>query len=114
MANDKAKGQQMWGGRFAAQPSDIMQSINASIDVDRRMVREDIAGSRAHADMLAEQGIITDADNQAIQSGLDQVTAEVQDGTFPYRAELEDIHMNVEARLKELIGEPAGRMHTAR
>ena len=114
MASESKKGQQMWGGRFAAQPSDIMQSINASIDVDRRMVREDIAGSRAHADMLAEQGIISEADNVAIQDGLDQVVAEVQDGTFPYRAELEDIHMNVEARLKELIGEPAGRLHTAR
>lgn len=114
MASDTQKGQQMWGGRFAAQPTDIMQSINASIDVDRRMVREDIAGSRAHADMLAEQGIITDADNEAIQSGLDQVVAEVQGGTFPYRVELEDIHMNVEARLKEIVGEPAGRLHTAR
>jgi len=114
MASDSKKGQQMWGGRFAAQPSDIMQSINASIDVDRRMVREDIAGSRAHADMLAEQGIISEADNVAIQDGLDQVVAEVQDDSFPYRAELEDIHMNVEARLKELIGEPAGRLHTAR
>lgn len=114
MASDTQKGQQMWGGRFAAQPTDIMQSINASIDVDRRMVREDIAGSRAHADMLAEQGIITDADNEAIQAGLDQVVAEVQGGTFPYRVELEDIHMNVEARLKEIVGEPAGRLHTAR
>lgn len=114
MASDKAKGQQMWGGRFAAQPSDIMQSINASIDIDRRMVREDIAGSRAHADMLAEQDIISEADNEAIQGGLDQVIAEVEAGTFPYRVELEDIHMNVEARLKELIGEPAGRLHTAR
>ena len=73
MASESKKGQQMWGGRFAAQPSDIMQSINASIDVDRRMVREDIAGSRAHADMLAEQGIISEADNVAIQDGLDQV-----------------------------------------
>ncbi len=88
MASDDSKGQQMWGGRFAAQPSDIMQSINTSIDIDRRMVREDIAGSRAHADMLAEQEIITEADNQAIQDGLDQVMAEVQGGTFPYRAEL--------------------------
>src|SRR6056297_612793 len=114
MASETSKGQKMWGGRFAAQPSDIMQSINASIDIDRRMVREDIAGSRAHADMLAEQGIISDADNQAIQDGLDQVVAEVEAGIFPYRAELEDIHMNVEARLKELIGEPAGRLHTAR
>ncbi|MCB4379499.1 argininosuccinate lyase, partial [Synechococcus sp. MU1644] len=114
MASDSKKGQQMWGGRFAAQPSDIMQSINASIDADRRMVREDIAGSRAHADMLAEQGIISEDDNVAIQDGLGQIVAEVQDGSFPYRAELEDIHMNVEARLKELIGEPAGRLHTAR
>ena len=114
MASETKKGQQMWGGRFAAQPSDIMQSINASIDIDKRMVREDVAGSRAHADMLAEQGIISEEDNLAIQDGLDQVIAEVDAGTFPYRAELEDIHMNVEARLKELIGEPAGRLHTAR
>ncbi|MEL8055167.1 MAG: argininosuccinate lyase [Pseudomonadota bacterium] len=114
MAGKAKKGQQMWGGRFAAQPSDIMQSINASIDVDKRMVREDIAGSRAHADMLAEQGIISEADLDAIQSGLDQIVTEVQAGEFPYRADLEDIHMNVEARLKELIGDPAGRLHTAR
>ncbi len=114
MATEETKGQQMWGGRFAAQPSDIMQSINASIDIDRRMAREDIAGSRAHADMLAEQEIISAEDNQAIQDGLDQISQEVIAGTFPYRAELEDIHMNVEARLKELIGEPAGRLHTAR
>ena len=91
-----------------------MQSINASIDVDRRMVLEDIAGSRAHADMLAETGIITVADNEAIQSGLDKVLEEVRNGSFPYREELEDIHMNVEARLRELIGDPAARLHTAR
>lgn len=114
MVDKPAKGQQMWGGRFAAQPSDIMQSINASIDVDRRMVLQDIAGSRAHADMLAETGIITAEDNEAIQGGLDQVLEEVKAETFPYRVELEDIHMNIEARLKELIGEPAGRLHTAR
>nr|WP_026180740.1 argininosuccinate lyase [Henriciella marina] len=114
MVDKPSKGQQMWGGRFAAQPSDIMQSINASIDVDRRMVLQDIAGSRAHADMLAETGIITAEDNEAIQGGLDQVLEEVKAETFPYRVELEDIHMNIEARLKELIGEPAGRLHTAR
>ena len=114
MASETKKGQQMWGGRFAAQPSDIMQSINASIDVDQRMVREDIAGSRAHADMLAEQGIISDTDNVAIQDGSDQIASELEAGAFPFRVELEDIHMNVEARLKELIGEPAGRLHTAR
>ena len=114
MVDNPSKGQQMWGGRFAAQPSDIMQSINASIDVDRRMVLQDIAGSRAHADMLAETGIISEEDNVAIQDGLDQVLEEVKAGTFPYRVELEDIHMNIEARLKELIGAPAGRLHTAR
>ncbi|MEL7040922.1 MAG: argininosuccinate lyase [Pseudomonadota bacterium] len=114
MASESTKGQKMWGGRFAAQPSDIMQSINASIDIDRRLVRQDIAGSRAHADMLAEQGIISDADHLAIQDGLDQIIAEVDAGTFPFRVELEDIHMNVEARLKDLIGAPAGRLHTAR
>ena len=114
MSEKTGKGQQMWGGRFAAQPSDIMQSINASIDIDRRMAVQDIAGSRAHADMLAECGIISEADNEQIQAGLDSVLEEVRAGTFPYRVELEDIHMNVEARLKELIGEPAGRLHTAR
>lgn len=114
MSNKDSKGQQMWGGRFAAQPSDIMQSINASIDIDRRMAVQDIAGSRAHADMLAECAIITEEDNEAIQAGLDQVLEEVKSGAFPYRVELEDIHMNVEARLKEIIGEPAGRLHTAR
>jgi argininosuccinate lyase len=108
------KGQSMWGGRFAATPAAIMTEINASLDVDRRMAEEDVAGSRAHADMLAEMGILTAADNEAIQSGLDGVSAELRAGTFPFRRELEDIHMNVEARLKELIGEPAGRLHTAR
>ena len=114
MSTKESKGQQMWGGRFAAQPSDIMQSINASIDIDRRMAVQDISGSRAHADMLAECGIISEEDNEKIQAGLDAVLEEVKAGTFPYRVELEDIHMNVEARLKELIGEPAGRLHTAR
>ncbi|WP_300377425.1 argininosuccinate lyase [Henriciella sp.] len=114
MADKQGESQQMWGGRFAAQPSDIMQSINASIDVDRRMVLQDVAGSRAHADMLAECGIISHEDNEQIQTGLDRVLEEVKAGTFPYRTELEDIHMNVEARLKELVGEPAGRLHTAR
>ena len=104
----------MWGGRFAATPTDIMEEINASLDIDRRMAAEDISGSRAHADMLAEMGIISEADNEAIQGGLDTVAEELRNGSFPFRRELEDIHMNVEARLKELIGEPAGRLHTAR
>ena len=114
MTMSSTKGQTMWGGRFAATPSAIMNEINASLDVDQRMAEEDVAGSRAHADMLAEMGILTAADNEAIQAGLDLVSAELRDGVFPFRRELEDIHMNVEARLKELIGEPAGRLHTAR
>lgn len=109
-----AKGQMMWGGRFDATPSAIMEEINASLDVDRRMAAEDIAGSRAHADMLAEMGILPAADNEAIQAGLDRILEELREGVFPFRRELEDIHMNIEARLKELIGEPAGRLHTAR
>ncbi|WP_299950823.1 argininosuccinate lyase [Hyphomonas sp. BRH_c22] len=111
---NQGKGQTMWGGRFAATPSEIMDEINCSLDIDRRMAEEDIAGSRAHADMLAEMRIISDDDNEAIQSGLDAVLGELRDGSFPFRRELEDIHMNVEARLKELIGAPAGRLHTAR
>ncbi|MEM6412330.1 MAG: argininosuccinate lyase [Pseudomonadota bacterium] len=114
MADSRQKSQQMWGGRFAAQPSDIMESINASIDVDQRMALEDIEGSRAHAAMLAASGIISEADNDAIQKGLADIVQEIQGETFPYSRALEDIHMNIEARLKELIGEPAGRLHTAR
>ena len=114
MAEDEPKGQKMWGGRFAAQPSDIMEAINASIDVDQRMAREDIAGSRAHADMLAATGIISADDNTAIQGGLNTIEDEIEADTFPFSRALEDIHMNVEARLKDLIGEPAGRLHTAR
>lgn len=104
----------MWGGRFAAQPADAMQAINASIDVDKRLWREDIEGSKAHADMLAAQGIITSEDNAAIQAGLDQIAAEIAEGTFPFAAELEDIHLNIEARLTERIGEAGKRLHTGR
>ncbi|GGC97657.1 argininosuccinate lyase [Aquisalinus flavus] len=111
---EKKTGNQMWGGRFAAGPSAIMEAINASIDVDRRLWREDIMGSRAHARMLAAQGIISSDDLAAIETGLEQVAAEIEEGSFPFSAALEDIHMNVEARLKEIIGEPAGRLHTAR
>ncbi len=114
MADETEKGQKMWGGRFAAQPSDIMEAINASIDVDQRMAREDIAGSRAHADMLAATGIISADDNAQIQQGLETIEGEITAGTFPFSRALEDIHMNIEARLKDLIGEPAGRLHTAR
>ncbi|HVK80204.1 MAG TPA: lyase family protein, partial [Verrucomicrobiae bacterium] len=94
----------MWGGRFAAQPADAMQAINASIDIDQRLWREDIEGSKAHADMLAARGIITQEDNQAIQGGLDQIAAEIAAGAFKFSTELEDIHLNIEARLTERIG----------
>ena len=104
----------MWGGRFAAGPDAIMEAINASIGFDRRMAAQDIAGSRAHAAMLAACGIITDKDADAIGEGLLTVLTEIEAGDFPFSTALEDIHMNVEARLKDLIGEPAGRLHTAR
>jgi len=104
----------MWGGRFAAQPADAMQAINASIDTDKRLWREDIEGSKAHADMLAGQGIITQEDNTAIQAGLDQIAAEIVTGNFEFSTELEDIHLNIEARLTERIGEAGKRLHTGR
>ena len=104
----------MWGGRFAAGPDAIMEAINASIDFDKRMARQDIEGSRAHAAMLAACGIITSSDGEAIREGLLTVLSEIEAGEFTFSKELEDIHMNVESRLKDLIGEPAGRLHTGR
>ncbi|MDP7545830.1 MAG: argininosuccinate lyase [Alphaproteobacteria bacterium] len=104
----------LWGGRFAGGASDIMQQINASIDFDRRFYRQDIAGSRAHCSMLVVQGILTAEDGHAILKGLDQIEAEIAASTFAYDPLKEDIHMHVEARLSELIGEAAGRLHTAR
>ncbi|WP_172298984.1 argininosuccinate lyase [Pseudoruegeria sp. HB172150] len=111
--NDKSSNA-MWGGRFAAGPDAIMEAINASIGFDKRLAAQDIQGSRAHAAMLAAQGILTDKDAEAIREGLLTVLSEIEAGTFEFSTALEDIHMNVEARLKELIGEPAGRLHTAR
>ena len=108
------KANAMWGGRFAAGPDAIMEAINASIGFDRRLYAQDIRGSRAHAAMLAAQGIISPSDAEAIREGLLTVLSEIEAGDFPFRTDLEDIHMNVEARLKEIIGEPAGRLHTAR
>ncbi len=104
----------MWGGRFSARPDEIMQAINVSIGVDKRLWQQDLTGSRAHAAMLAKQGIISFEDAQIIDGGLAAITAEIEAGTFPFRDEFEDIHMNVEARLRELIGPVAGRLHTAR
>ncbi|WP_288926443.1 argininosuccinate lyase [uncultured Maritimibacter sp.] len=112
--NNKKTANAMWGGRFAAGPDAIMEAINASIGYDKRLAPQDITGSRAHAAMLAATGIITDNDATAIREGLLTVLSEIENGEFQFSAALEDIHMNVEARLKELIGEPAGRLHTAR
>ncbi|NVO16967.1 MAG: argininosuccinate lyase [Rhodoplanes sp.] len=104
----------MWGGRFESEPAAIMAEINASIDFDRRLFRQDIAASKAHAGMLAEQGIISTADAAEIARGLDAVLGEIEAGTFQFSRALEDIHMNVESRLATLIGPAAGRLHTAR
>ena len=104
----------MWGGRFAAGPDAIMEAINASIGFDQRMASQDIAGSRAHAAMLGATGILSNKDVEAIREGLLTVLSEIDGGTFEFSTALEDIHMNVEARLKEVIGEPAGRLHTGR
>ena len=104
----------MWGGRFAMSPAEIMQEINASIGFDKRLAPQDIRGSKAHAQMLAEAGILTKADARDIAKGLDQILAEIEAGTFKFSNALEDVHMNVESRLKDLIGSAAGRLHTAR
>ena len=108
------KSNKMWGGRFEAQADDIMTEINASIDVDQRLWQQDIAGSKAHAKMLVAQNIISAEDEVAIQNGLDNIAEEIKNGEFEFKVELEDIHMNIEHRLNELIGEPAGRLHTGR
>src|SRR5271155_3396759 len=104
----------MWGGRFTGRPAEAMEEINASIDFDRKLGPQDIAGSEAHLAMLAAQGIVEAADAEAIAKGLAQVKGEIEAGTFSFKRALEDIHMNVESRLAEIIGPAAGRLHTAR
>ncbi|MBN9260473.1 MAG: argininosuccinate lyase [Hyphomicrobium sp.] len=104
----------MWGGRFAMSPAELMVEINASIGFDKAMAPQDIAGSKAHAEMLARQGIISKTDAREIIKGLEQVRSEIERGEFAFSQALEDIHMNVESRLAELIGPAAGRLHTAR
>ena len=105
---------QQWGGRFAEGPSAIMAAINASIGFDRKMWRQDIQGSLAHAAMLAHVGIITAEDEAAIRNGLGKIAARIEAGDFPFDDALEDIHMNIEARLTETIGEAGKRLHTGR
>ena len=104
----------MWGGRFAEGPSAIMTAINASIGFDQRLYAQDIAGSRAHAAMLAAQGIISSTDAEAIGEGLLAILSEIEGGKFPFTTDLEDIHLNIEARLTERIGEAGKRLHTGR
>jgi argininosuccinate lyase len=113
MPNPPSSNQQ-WGGRFATAPADIMQRINASIGFDHALWRQDIAGSRAHAAMLAHVGIISQADEAAIAAGLTQIAAEIEANTFAFDTALEDIHMNIEARLADRIGDAGRRLHTAR
>jgi argininosuccinate lyase len=104
----------MWGGRFTRGPSAIMEEINSSIDFDKRLAPEDIAGSEAHVAMLSAQGIIDKVDADSIAAGLAAIRQEIEAGKFPFRKQFEDIHMNIEARLAEMIGTAAGRLHTAR
>lgn len=111
---DKESSNSMWGGRFAEGPSAIMREINASIPFDKALWREDIAGSRAHVAMLAKQGIVSEADAKAIDEGLQQIAGEYERDGVPEDWDLEDIHMTVEARLTEIVGPAAGRLHTAR
>ena len=113
-AQNDSGGQAMWGGRFSDKPAELMQAINVSIGFDRRLAAQDLEGSRAHAAMLQKTGVITSEDAAQILKGLAAIGAEMDAGTFPFRDEYEDIHMNVEARLRELIGPAAGRLHTAR
>jgi argininosuccinate lyase len=112
--SQNAPASKMWGGRFRDGPSEVMDQINPSIDFDQRFYAQDIAGSRAHAAMLAIQGVISEKDGADIARGLDQVEQEIAEGRFTFSRALEDIHMNVESRLAELIGDAAGRMHTGR
>jgi argininosuccinate lyase len=104
----------MWGGRFGNGPASVMEDITPSIDFDKRLAAQDLAGSRAHARMLAAQGIISETDCTAILDGLDMIEAEILQGKFVFKRALEDIHLNIEARLKDIVGEAAGRLHTAR
>ncbi len=113
--NDTSKPANVqWGGRFATGPSEVMERINASIGFDRRLFAQDIAGSRAHARMLVAQAILSTEDGKAIEAGLDTISREIEAGEFTFSTALEDIHMNIESRLRELIGDAAGRLHTAR
>ena len=111
---DDDSANKMWGGRFKSAPSEIMEEINASVGYDQKLADHDIRGSLAHAEMLAETGIIDADDAKKIKAGLDEIRAEIANGAFKWQRTLEDVHMNIEARLAEKIGAAAGRLHTAR
>ena len=110
----KTSANPIWGGRFDDSPSEIMKQINASINFDKRMYAQDIIASIAHSKMLVKQKIITAEDGDLINKGLEQIRDEIENGSFEFKISLEDIHMNIETRLKEIIGDSAGRLHTAR
>jgi argininosuccinate lyase len=110
----KNSSNKMWGGRFDAKPSEIMQEINQSISFDYKLYKQDIKGSKAHAKMLCEVGILTKVEAKKITDGLNKIEAEIESDKFKFKIELEDIHMNIESRLKEIIGDVAGKLHTAR
>ncbi len=110
----KKSANKMWGGRFDAKPSDLMQEINQSISFDKKLYKQDIKASTAHAKMLAKIEVLTSAEGKKIIDGLKKIEKEIEDGKFDFKIELEDIHMNIESRLKEIIGETAGKLHTAR
>ena len=112
MAGEGSK--KLWGGRFAVETDKLAEAFNNSLGFDRRLWREDLDGSRAHARMLAKQGILSEKEARTILEGLDRIQEEIEAGTFPWRDEYEDVHMNIEARLTELVGEVGGKLHTAR
>ena len=117
MKNKRQKKQSanpIWGGRFEGSPSELMEQINASVNFDKRMYSQDITASKAHASMLVKQNIISNEDGALINKGLDQILGEIEIGSFEYKISLEDIHMNIETRLKEIVGDVAGKLHTAR
>src|SRR5690625_840092 len=113
MGSDNSS-QTMWGGRFKEAPAELVAEFNASIDVDRALAAHDIRGSIAHATMLAEQGILSEAEADTIISGLEEIGREIEAGSFEWRTELEDVHMNIEHALTEKIGPTGGKLHTAR
>ena len=104
----------MWGGRFDAKPSDLMQEINQSITFDQRLYKQDIKGSTTHAKMLAKVGVLSEVESKKIIDGLKKIEKEIESGELIFKIELEDIHMNIESRLREIIGDVAGKLHTAR